>query len=157
MTENRRYLVRAGAAIAVVAAVSIGAIGIAAASSDDPRAAAAQPGPDPDGHNWGGRWGGGMGHLFGGDIDGILHGEVVLSKDGGGTETVLVQKGAVTAVSTTEVTVKSTDGFTTTYTVNADTVVKADDEVAKDEEVLVVAPKSGAATVLVDLTDVGWK
>jgi hypothetical protein len=175
MTENRRYWVRAGAAIAVVAAVSIGAIGIAAASSDDTKAAA-QPSPDPDGHNWGGRWGGGpwgggggpfMGGLdgaFGADVDGILHGEVVLSKEGGGTQTVLVQKGAVTAVSATEVTVKSTDGFTTAYAVNGDTKVKADEDkigsVAKDEEVLVVAPKSGdkhTATVLIDLTDVGWK
>jgi hypothetical protein len=180
MTENRRYVVRAGAAIAVVAAASIGAIGIAAASSDDTRAAATQPGPDPDGHNWGGRWGGpwgggpwgggggpftnGLDGVFGADVDGILHGEVVLSKEGGGTQTVLVQKGAVTAVSATEVTVTSTDGFTTAYAVNGDTKVRADEDtigsVAKDEEVLVVAPKSGdkhTATVLIDLTDVGWK
>ena len=173
-SENRRYLLRAGAAIAVVGAVSIGAIGIAAASSGETNAAAqprSAPGPDDDdnrGGHWGGPWrggfGGGLGNVLGGDVDGILHGEVVLSKEGGGTQTVLVQKGAVTAVSATEVTVRSTDGFTTAYTVNGDTKVKADTDeigsVAKDEEVLVVAPKSGdrhTATVLVDLTDVGWK
>ncbi len=177
-SENRRYLVRAGAAIAVVGAVSIGAIGIAAASSDDTRAAAqptSNPAPDNDEHRggpWGGPWrggfgggfGGGLGNVLGADVDGILHGEVVLSKEGGGTQTVLVQKGAVTAVSATEVTVKSTDGLTTAYAVNGDTKVKADEDkigsVGKDEEVLVVAPKSGdkhTATVLIDLTDVGWK
>lgn len=173
-SENRRYLVRAGAAIAVVGAVSIGAIGIAAASSDETNAAAqptSAPAPDNDEH-WGGPWGGpwrggfggGFSDVLGADVDGILHGEVVLSKEGGGTQTVLVQKGAVTAVSPTEVTVKSTDGFTTAYAVNGDTKVKSDQDkiesVAKDEEVLVVAPKSGdrhTATVLIDLTDVGWK
>jgi len=172
-SENRRYLARAGAAIAVVGAVSIGAIGIAAASADDTQAAAqptSAPAPDNDEH-WGGPWGGpwrggfggGMG-VLGADIDGILHGEVVLSKEGGGTQTVQVQRGAVTAVSATEVTVKSTDGFTAAYAVNGDTKVKADSDeigsVAKDEEVLVVAPKSGdkhTATVLLDLTDLGWK
>jgi hypothetical protein len=176
-SENRRYLLRAGAAIAVVGAVSIGAIGIAAASSGETSAAAqptSAPAPD-DGEHWRGPWGGpwrgglgggsgGFGHVLGADVDGILHGEVVLSKEGGGTQTVLVQKGAVTAVSATEVTVKSTDGFTTAYAVNGDTKVRADEDrigsVAKDEEVLVVAPKSGdkhTATVLIDLTDVGWK
>ncbi|MBB4904652.1 hypothetical protein [Actinophytocola algeriensis] len=176
-SENRRYLLRAGAAIAVVGAVSIGAIGIAAASSGETTAAAqptSAPAPDDDEHwrgPWGGPWrggfgggSGGFGDVLGADVDGILHGEVVLSKEGGGTQTVLVQKGAVTAVSATEVTVKSTDGFTTAYSVNDDTKVRADEDrigsVAKDEEVLVVAPKSGdkhTATVLIDLTDVGWK
>ena len=174
-SENRRYPLRAGAAIAVVGAVSIGAIGIAAASGDETNAAAqprSAPGPDDDDHR-GGPWRGGppfmggfggLDDVLGADVDGILHGEVVLSKEGGGTQTVLVQKGAVTAVSATEVTVRSTDGFTTAYAVNGDTKVKADEDrigsVAKDEEVLVVAPKSGdthTATVLVDLTDVGWK
>lgn len=170
-SENRRYLLRAGAAIAVVGAVSIGAIGIAAAAGDETNAAAqprSAPGPDDD--HWGGPWRGGPPFLggfddvLGADVDGILHGEVVLSKEGGGTQTVLVQKGSVTAVSATEVTVKSTDGFTTAYAVNGDTKVKADTDeigsVARDEEVLVVAPKSGdghTATVLVDLTDLGWK
>lgn len=171
-SENRRYLWRAGAAIAVVGAVSIGAIGIAAASGDETNAAAqptsSAPKPDDDEH-WGGPWRGGpwmggFGDVLGADVDGILHGEVVLSKEGGGTQTVLVQRGAVTEVSATGVTVKSTDGFTTAYAVNGDTKVKADTDeigsVAKDEEVLVVAPKSGdkhTATVLLDLTDLGWK
>jgi hypothetical protein len=182
-SENRRYLWRAGLAVAVVGAVSIGAIGIAAAAGDEAApaaAAAAQPAPAPeeDDDHWGGPWRGGPWHggawgggfggdvsgILGADVDGILHGEVVLSKEGGGTQTVLVQRGAVTEVSATGVTVRSSDGFTTAYAVNGDTKVRADKDeiasVAKDEEVLVVAPKSGdrtTATLLVDLTDVGWK
>jgi hypothetical protein len=177
-SDNRRYLWRAGAAIAIVGAVSIGAIGIASASGDDNVAARSTSAPKDDddwqGPPWrggGGPWMGGFHGGFGGlddvlgaDVDGILHGEVVLSKEGGGTQTVLVQRGVVTQVSATGVTVKSTDGFTTAYVVNGDTKVKADDDkiasVAKNEELLVVAPKSGGkntATVVLDLTDLGWK
>jgi hypothetical protein len=101
--------------------------------------------------------------MAGTDVSDLLHGEVVLVKEGGGTQTVLVQKGTVTEVSATGVTVRSTDGFTTSYTVNGDTKVRADSDeigaVAKDEEVVVMAPKSGdghTATVIVDLTDLGW-
>lgn len=179
-SENRRYWWRAGVAIAVVGAVSIGAIGIASAAGAD-RNAGVHPSPlapGDDGHRGGpwrggggpfgggpfmGGFGGGLDEVAGVDVDGILHGEVVLSKEGGGTQTVLVQRGVVTAVSATGVTVKSTDGFTTAYGVNGDTKVRADTDeigsVAKDEEVLVVAPKSGdehTATVLVDLTDLDW-
>jgi hypothetical protein len=179
MTENRRYLWRAGLAIAVVGAASVGAIGIATAADDSPAPVAQPAAPDKDkdkdGDHWGGSWQGGWGGGWGGggldgilgpnsNIDDILHAEVVVAKDGGGTQTVLVQKGAVTAVSGTEVTVKSADGSTTVFTVNGDTKVKADKDeigsVAKDEQVLVVAPRAGdkqTATVLVDLTDLGWK
>jgi hypothetical protein len=111
-----------------------------------------------------GMFGGGLDEVLGADVEDMLHAEVVLSTEGGGTQTVLVQKGAVTEVSATGVTVKSADGFTTAYTVNGDTLVRADSDeigaVAKDEEVVVVAPKSGdehTATVVVDLTDLGWK
>lgn len=176
---TKKYLWQVGLAIAVVGAASVGAIGIAAASGDDNVRAAAQPTsePAPDGNPWhngpwrGGPWRGGMGMFGGGldevlgaDVEDMLHAEVVLSKEGGGTQTVLVQKGAVTEVSATGVTVRSADGFTTAYTVNGDTKVRADSDeigaVAKDEEVVVVAPKSGdehTATVVVDLTDLGWK
>jgi hypothetical protein len=46
----------------------------------------------------------------------VLHGEtVVQTKDG--VKTVAFQRGTVTAISTTSVTVKSTDGFTQTWTI----------------------------------------
>lgn len=169
MTE-KKYVWRAGLAIAVVGVVSAGAIGIASATSDDGHRAGAQP-TGEDGHPWdhwrgGGPWGGfgDLDGILGADVTDLLHGEVVLAKEGGGTQTVAVQKGAVTEVSATAVTVKSGDGYTKTYAVNGDTKVKADKDeigaVAKDEQVVVVAPKSGenqTATVVVDLTDLGWK
>jgi hypothetical protein len=63
---------------------------------------------------------GGMGHRIP-----ILHGQAVLSKPGGGYQTVAFQRGAVTAVSAGSITLKSTDGFTQTYTINDSTVVGA--------------------------------
>jgi hypothetical protein len=176
-----KYLWQAGLAIAVVGAASVGAISIAsAASGDEPVRAAAQTTTEPTADNdhngpWGGPWGGGpwrggmwggggLNDVLGANVTDMLHGEVVLAKEGGGTQTVLVQKGTVTEVSGTGVTVKSADGFTTAYAVNGDTKVRADSDkigdVAKDEEVVVVAPKSGdkhTATVVVDITDLGWK
>jgi hypothetical protein len=87
----------------------------------------------------------------------------VLAKDGGGSQTVLVQKGAVTSVDGGSIALKSADGYARTYTVNKDTKVNGDEKiasVAKDEQVVVIAKEGGdtpAATVVVDLTDLGWK
>jgi hypothetical protein len=49
-----------------------------------------------------------------------LHGEVVVQTKDGGTKTVAVQRGQVTAISATSMTVKSTDGFTMTWTFGDD-------------------------------------
>ncbi|MFI7574313.1 hypothetical protein [Micromonospora sp. NPDC049497] len=45
-----------------------------------------------------------------------LHGEVVVQTRDGGTKTVAVQRGEVTAIDGGKMTVKSTDGFTMTWT-----------------------------------------
>ncbi|MEV2237883.1 hypothetical protein [Micromonospora sp. NPDC049891] len=45
-----------------------------------------------------------------------LHGEVVVQTREGGTKTVAVQRGEVTALADDAITVKSTDGFTRTWT-----------------------------------------
>jgi hypothetical protein len=97
------------------------------------------------------------------DIKDISHATVVLAKEGGGSQTVLVQKGAVTSVSSGSIALKSADGYAKTYTVNKDTKVNGDGKiasVAKDEQVIVIAKEGGdtpAATVVVDITDLGWK
>jgi hypothetical protein len=162
---TKKYLWRTGLAIAVVGAASVGAIGIASASNDIPTRAAASDdepgGRGPCGNPWHNRP---FGHPWHNGLTDMLHGEVVVAKEGGGTQTVLVQKGTVTEVSATGVTVRSADGFTTAYVVDGDTKVRADSDeiadVAKEEEVVVMAPKSGdknTATVVVDLTDLGWE
>ncbi|WP_258805356.1 DUF5666 domain-containing protein [Pseudarthrobacter sp. NS4] len=50
-----------------------------------------------------------------------LHGESVVKKADGTFETVLGQRGTVESVSDTSITVRSDDGYTQTYTVNAET------------------------------------
>lgn len=68
----------------------------------------------------------------------VLHGEtVVQTKDG--TQTIEVQRGQVTAVTATTVTIKSTDGFTETWTFGAKFAV-----VQNRAKVAASAIKSGA-------------
>jgi hypothetical protein len=79
-----------------------------------------------------------------------LHGEVtVQTKDG--VKTIVVQRGSVTAVSGTSVTVKSTDGYSLTWTLAAQvTVVQSRKKVATSalktgEQIGVAGAKNGSA------------
>lgn len=172
-SDRGRLAWRIGVGVAVLGVASLGAIGIAAATSDTPTS---EPAPSeqhdgPWGGPWGGHWGHGGGGPWGGfadafgdmDVKDISHATVVLAKDGGGSQTVLVQKGAVTSVDGDSIALKSADGYAKTYPVNKDTKVNGDEKiasVAKDEQVVVIAKEGGdtpAATVVVDLTDLGWK
>ena len=66
---------------------------------------------------------GGFGHFGRG---GPLHGEFTVRRpDGTGFQTVAVQTGEVTAVSSSSITVKSEDGFSRTFSVDENTVVGA--------------------------------
>ena len=119
---------RAAGTIAAVAATTVGG-GVAFAATGDNTTPAPSASPSegstsgnqkaPD-HDKGPRDG-----LFG-----ALHGEFVVQKDGGGYQTVVTQSGSVTAVSSTSITVKSADGYTRTYVVNADTKVNRDGKIA---------------------------
>src|SRR3954453_10462101 len=97
-----KYLWQAGLAIAVVGAASVGAIGIAAAAGggdNTVRAAAQTTEPTSDNNDndhrgpWGGPWGGGpwgggrwggagLSGVLGANVTDMLHGEVVLAKEG---------------------------------------------------------------------------
>ena len=98
-------------------------------------------GGDRDGDGTGGRGPGGepgagpagpagMGGMAGGVRPGALtggpalHGEVIVPNSDGTFTTVLVQRGEVTAVSATSITVKSADGFTQEYAVTADSKIR---------------------------------
>jgi hypothetical protein len=61
-----------------------------------------------------------------------LHGESVVKKADGTFQTILEQRGTVEAVSDTSITVKSEDGYSQTYTVNADTKVHKAPAAASD-------------------------
>lgn len=171
--RTRRLSWRVGLGVAVVAVASAGAIGIAAAASNqqpssEPAPTEEHDGPPWAGHgDWGGDWDGGPFGLFQMiddlNVEDLSHAEVVLATEGGGSTTVLVQKGTVTSVDARSVAVRSADGFARSYAVDAQTRVNGDekiDTVAKDEQVLVIAPRGGdnpTAGTIIDLTDVGWK
>jgi hypothetical protein len=146
------------AAVAVAAGLAAGATGIALAdNSSSPTTTAAPTSPPPgapDGVGPRGHFGGkGMRGGPGMGLGGAVHGELVVPAPGGGYQTVLVQRGKVTAVSSTSITLKSADGFTSTYAVTADTMVNAGrDGIATikkgaDANVLAVK-KAGKATAL---------
>ncbi len=122
-----------------VAAGTLAATGALASSTPTPTpSASGTPGApgDPDGDGRNDRHGDGPGRFRGGlglgpgpgMRDGVehgrmLHGEIVVETSGGGTETLLVQHGSVTAKASDSVTVRSSDGFTVTWQVTSDTKI----------------------------------
>jgi len=128
---SRRPYILTGVAVAAL----LGGAGAALAATNSPgpsappsaAAATPAPSPTPSGQRPGPgfrHFGGGFGFGFGG-LFGALHGQLVVAKPGGGYQTVDVQTGQVTAVSTTSITLKSADGFTKSYVVTSSTLVDA--------------------------------
>jgi hypothetical protein len=158
--------------LAAVAVTALGAgAGVAAlATAGSPTLTssgqlAATPSPSPSAsrpgygaHRPGGRFFGGFAGGFGAAA-GALHGEFVVPASGGGYQTEDTQRGSVTAVSTSSITVKSADGFTKKYQVTSSTLVDAQragiGSVKDGHQVLVLATVSGAtatATTIEDLS-----
>ena len=126
------------------------------------------PGHGPDGDNDGGHhrsgmgFGGGKGFGGGMGFGGGIHSSTVTAKNGGGYQTIDTQRGTVTAVSATSISVKSEDGFTATYIVSTDTNVNAQRDgiasVKTTDDVVVVGIESGSdvnAVQIMDRTQLG--
>ena len=100
---------------------------------------------------------GGFGLGFGGPF-GAVHGQFVVPKSGGGYQTIDTQRGAVTAVSATSITVKSADGFVKTYQVVSSTNVDAQRDgistVKTGHQVAVTATVSGSTVTAASILDV---
>jgi hypothetical protein len=101
------------------------------------------------------RFGRGPGLGFG--LFGALHGQFVIGKSGGGYQTIDVQTGQVTAVSSTSITLKSSDGFTHTYVITSSTLVDAQRDgigsVKVGNQASVQATVSGSTATAVSLED----
>ena len=146
---------RLGTGVAV-AAIAIGAVGIAGTAY----AANASNSPSPSspsgsyGNGDGGR-GHGMGPGMGMGMG--IHGSFVTPKQGGGYQTVDMQRGTVTAVSKDSITVKSEDGFSATYVVTADTMVNAKRDgiasVKVGDQVGVMGIENAGKTTAVQIVD----
>lgn len=141
-------------------AASTAAVAAATPSASPSSPASGQPLPVPAARpGWRG-FAGGMGRfgVLGLGPAGVLHGQLTVPKAGGGYQTLDVQDGTVTAVSTGSLTVKSADGFTATYTVTSKTVVDAQaagiGSVRKGDTVFVAATATGATPTAASVIDV---
>jgi hypothetical protein len=163
---RRRSLLTGLATVAVLAAAATGVALASDSPSPTPSGSAASPGQGnlaQEGmpglrRHMGMRGGPGIGGGLAGPM-GALHGEFVVPKQGGGYQTLVVQRGTATSVSSSTITVKSADGFSATYSVSADALVNAARDglgsVKKGDEVTVLAQqKSGndAALQIGDFT-----
>jgi hypothetical protein len=156
-SRSRRPYILAGVAVAALlggagaAVASTGSGGPAAPSSVAATPAPQQPGATVPGARHFGR-GAGFGGLFG-----ALHGQFVVARPGGGYQTVDVQNGQVTAVSSTSITLKSSDGFTRSYAVSGSTMVDARRDgigsVKVGHRVTVVATVKGSTAAAADIED----
>ena len=165
MQPTRTLLVTlAAGGMLLGAAITAGAVmanGASAAGSRTPAVAPsptatapgrpAPPAPGPGrGH---GRLGpGGFGALHGLVGGPVLHGEFVTGGQNGSTTTVVVQSGSVTAKSGSTITVRSTDTYTVTWTLNDSTTVRtgwaqgAVKDIAVGDQVRVEGTRSGPTT-----------
>jgi hypothetical protein len=125
---------------AIVAAATLGTVALTGATialaADDttPSSASDSPtGADPRGmrgghhgdHGFGDRGLGGPREGFGGEL---LHGEGVAEDADGTIVTIRMQQGEVTTISATSMSVKSADGYTSTYAINDQTMLERDGE-----------------------------
>lgn len=90
-------------------------------------------------------------------LGGVVHGQLTVPKSGGGYQTLDVQRGTVTAVNSTSISVKSTDGYTASYAVTSKTVVDAQaagiGSVKKGDTVFVTATVSGSTATAANVLD----
>ena len=163
MTPVRTRII---AAAAVVACLGAGATGVALADNTPTSTVSPTPSASPsaDAKGDGARPNGRKGHRPGGPHAlgklggrGALHGEFVVPDGNGGFRTMVVQRGEVTAVSKTEITVVSEDKFSATYAVTEDTLVNAARDgittIKKGAKVNVAATKAGDKATAVHIGD----
>ena len=88
---------------------------------------------------------------------GAVHGQFVVARPGGGYQTVDMQRGSVTAVTGSSITVRSSDGFVKTYQVPAAAQVNAQrngiGSIRKGNQVMVVATVSGSTATATHILD----
>jgi hypothetical protein len=106
-----------------------------------------QPGPGP----FGGTHGFGPGGIL------PLHGQAVVAKPGGGYVTLAFQRGAITKLSASSMTVKSNDGFTQSFAITGSTIVSAGRDgiasVKTGDQAVVIATVSGGTATAVKIID----
>jgi hypothetical protein len=171
--ERRRGRLLSLVGVAVIGLVGGGAITYAAVHSGSTPAAdssaaqsttpSAHPSASPrTGHRGFFRKRAAFGGFAFGALGDAIHGQLTERKPGGGYQTVDIQRGKVTAVSSSSITLKSADGYTATYAVASATEVNAKAAgiatvKVGDRVYLLATVNSGKATAasIVDVTSIG--
>jgi hypothetical protein len=152
----KKIIISAAVAVVIVAG---GTVGVIAATNHSSTTAGGGPGGGPGGRFGGppGGFRGGPGGAAGG-LANALHGDFVVSGSSGYT-TDRLQTGTVTAVSATDITLASVDGYTQTYQITSGTTVDGGSDtianVAKGNSVTVIAAlanNTATATTIEDRT-----
>jgi len=156
----------AGAALATTGSGTPSTAPSAVAATPSPGAAPAAGGPHPmyGHHRFRGADGPGFfgagpgGPRFAGGVGlGALHGQFVIPKPGGGYRTVDIQSGAVTAVSATSITLRSSDGYSHTYAITNSTLIDAQrngiGSVKVGHQVSLTATVSGSTATAMSVLD----
>ncbi len=145
MTSKHRIAGRIAAATAVVT-LAVGAVaGIALAAPNTTASPSSPSAGAAHSHQKGDHKGGRLARLD----KRMVHGEFVARGKDGAYVTLDTQRGEVTKVSNTSITLKSADGFTATYAVTGDTKIRRDGKPAKvgdlkvGDPAMVIATKSG--------------
>jgi hypothetical protein len=88
---------------------------------------------------------------------GVLHGQYVVRRPGGGYQTIDVQNGQVMAISSTSITLRSEDGYTRRYVIDRSTVIVAGHggitAVRVGDQASVEARVTGTSVVATSITD----
>jgi hypothetical protein len=146
-----------GTGLAYAASSSATTLRTGSATASASCQSSAKPCPPSPGMFPSGRAGFPLGIAFGLAF-GAVHGHLVVAKPGGGYQTVDLQRGKVTAVSASSITLDSPDGFTASYTVASATVVHADRDgigsVKVGDQVSLLATVSGSAKTAASITDI---
>jgi hypothetical protein len=160
-------LAGAGGAALATSGSSSPATADSASGQASPTPSASAPGKPPSARGPIAQAPGGGGGFYGGGIAGgfsgaPVHGTLVVPASGGGYQTEDIQRGKVTAISSSSVTVLSTDKYTKTYQVTGSTSVNAGhgglSTVKVGDQVSITATVHGStATVnsIIDLSRLG--
>lgn len=146
-TDSGRRFAKAAA---LVGAGAIGATivtGVAFAADPTPTPSASASAESHRGDRGGPGGHGPRGGMMGGFDGKVLHGDATVENSDGTTSVMRVVRGEVTAVSDTAITVKSSDGFTQTYAINADTDIHVGRDDAGTAEIQVGYQAMVAGTV----------
>jgi len=153
MVKRTKTVVAAGVLVLVLGGAGAGAaIAQTTSTPADPHTGEHYAGKDHRSKDHAGRHHDGLG--------GVEHGELTVRTETG-DKVLDVQRGVVTAVDATSLTVKSVDGFSATYTLDATTKVHKDEkaaavsDVAVNDQVKVRATKTSTSVTAERIGDAG--